>query len=71
MMASAQQDLQEQLKSTQTLMLILVALMVLTFLLVFWRTYNLGSSVCSLPHTSSSSSSSNLPIPDLGEARDL
>ncbi len=47
-MAETQQELQAQLKLSQTLIFVLLALAVLTFLLLFWRTYNLGS-ICAAP----------------------
>ncbi len=45
-MADAQEQLQGQLKLSQMVLFVLLALAVLTFLLLFWRTYNLGS-ICS------------------------
>ena len=47
-MAEIQEELQKQLKLTQLLTMIILGLAVLTFILLFWRTYNL-SSICVPP----------------------
>ena len=67
-MSEAQQEMQTQLKLFRTVLFVLLVLVMLTFLLLFWRTYNLAS-ICH-PSVGPSGSGSGHSIPNKGP-RDL